>query len=685
MRPFYLTTPIYYVNDLPHIGHIYTTVVADVVARYRRLRGDAVYFLTGSDEHGQKIERAAEKEGVAPIALADRVVERYHQLWREMGISHDDFIRTTEPRHADGVRALIARLEANGDLYTARHEGWYCTGCETFYTDKELLQPGNRCPIHETAAEWRSEENVFFRLSRFQQRLLDWYDGDPQSVRPATRRNEVRAFVESGLRDLSVSRTSLAWGIPFPGQPGHTVYVWLDALTNYITALGYGQNDTALFERYWEHGGTRLHLVGKDILRFHAVYWPAFLMSAGLPLPTTVFAHGWWLRDDKKMSKSVGNVVRPDHLVSRFGADSLRYFLLREMVFGQDASFSDEAFVDRFNSDLANDLGNTASRLVTLSRSAFDGKTPPVPCDDNPVLLAAAKAVEEYRAAMDDFAFSRALEALWRILAEANQYIVTREPWKLIKTEGPSEKLSRVLWNGLEAVRIVASGLLPFMPEIAPRVLRAIGAGAPPASLDGLAWGGLPNGAALPELEPLFPRIDRAAYLAEIHAAGAPSAAGGGPAKTTRNKNPRSETKPMTTPPNDPTVPAAPAATSTPASAPAAVPAAAPATIAIDQFMQIELRVATILAAEPVPKSEKLLKMSIDVGEESGPRQIVAGIAKAYAPEALVGKQVVVVANLQPAKLMGVQSNGMVLAASLDGVPVLLHPAAAVPNGTKVR
>ena len=388
MRPFYLTTPIYYVNDLPHIGHIYTTVVADVLARYRRLRGDSVYFLTGSDEHGQKIERAAEKEGVAPIALADRVVERYHQLWREMGISHDDFIRTTEPRHADGVRALIARLEANGDLYTARHEGWYCTGCETFYTDKELLQPGNRCPIHETAAEWRSEENVFFRLSRYQQPLLDWYDGDPQSVRPASRRNEVRAFVEGGLRDLSVSRSSLAWGIPFPGNPGHTVYVWLDALTNYITALGYGRADTTLFDRYWEqsgqHGGTRLHLVGKDILRHHAVYWPAFLMSAGLPLPTTVFAHGWWLRDDKKMSKSVGNVVRPDHLVARFGADSLRYFLLREMVFGQDASFSDEAFVDRFNSDLANDLGNTASRLVTLSRSAYEGKTPPTPCCSRP-------------------------------------------------------------------------------------------------------------------------------------------------------------------------------------------------------------------------------------------------------------------------------------------------------------
>jgi methionyl-tRNA synthetase len=657
MRPFYLTTPIYYVNDLPHIGHIYTTVVADVLARYRRLRGDAVYFLTGSDEHGQKIERAAEKEGVPPIALADRVVERYHQLWREMEISHDDFIRTTEARHAEGVAALIARLDASGDLYSARHEGWYCTGCEVFYTEKELLQPGNRCPIHETPAEWRSEENVFFRLSRYQQKLLDWYDANPQAVRPTTRRNEVRAFVEAGLRDLSVSRGNLSWGLPFPGRAGQTVYVWLDALTNYITALGFGRGDTALYDRFWAGGDTRLHLVGKDILRFHAVYWPAFLMSAGLPLPTTVFAHGWWLRDEKKMSKSVGNVVRPDHLVARFGADPLRYFLLREMVFGQDASYSDEAFVDRFNSDLANDLGNTASRLVTLSRSAFDGRTPPVPCDDNPVLLAARKGAEDYRAAMDDFAFNRALEALWRILAEANQYLVTREPWKLIKTEGPTEKLSRVLWNGLEAVRIVATGLLPFMPEVAPRVLRTIGAEAVPTTLDALAWGGLPNGVPLAEAQPLFPRIDRAAYLAELQAA---------------------EPKP------------APAALpSTPKAQPFASAKAAPSEskpmITIDQFAQIELRVATILAAEPVPKSEKLLKMSIDVGEETGPRQIVAGIAKAYPPETLVGRQVVVVANLQPAKLMGTESNGMVLAASLEGVPVLLHPEKAVPNGTKVK
>jgi len=662
MRTFYVTTPIYYVNDLPHIGHIYTTVVADVLARYRRLAGDRTYFLTGTDEHGQKIERAAAKEGVAPLQLADRVVARYHALWRQLGITHDDFIRTTEERHERGVAELIGRIAAAGDLYSDRHEGWYCTGCETFYTEKELLQPGNRCPVHETPAEWRSEENVFFRLSRYQEKLLDWYERHPESVQPATRRNEVRAFVEAGLRDLSVSRGNLSWGIPFPGHPGQTVYVWLDALSNYVTALGFGAPDVERYETFWagDHG-PRLHLVGKDILRFHAVYWPAFLMSAGLPLPTTVWAHGWWLRDEKKMSKSVGNVVRPDHLLERFGADPLRYFLLREMVFGLDASFSDEAFVDRFNSDLANDLGNTASRVVTLARSAFAGKTPPVPCDDNPVLAAARVAIPEYRAAMDELAFSRALEALWRILAEANQYLVTREPWKLIKSEGPSEKLSRILWNGLEAVRLVATGLLPFMPSVAPQVLAAIGVREVPSSLDALAWGGTPTGVPLAEPQPLFPRIDKKEFLAALQPpAGAPAA-----------------TPSIASPPA-----AQPAASPKPKAAPAAPEK--PGMITIDQFFQTELKVGTVTAAERVPKSDKLLQLTVDLGEEA-PRTVVAGIAKAYAAEAMVGRQVIVVANLQPAKLMGVESQGMVLAASEDGQPILLHPEKPVANGTRVK
>jgi methionyl-tRNA synthetase len=639
MSTFYLTTPIYYVNGPPHIGHIYTTAVGDTMVRYRRMTGDETWFLTGTDEHGQNIERAARKEGIAPIELADRIVADYHRLRDRLGFSYDDFIRTTEERHLLGVEEMVRRIEAAGDLYTAVHEGWYCSPCETFYTEKEL-GPEKTCPVHGTPVEWKSEENVFFRLSKYQQPLLDLYEKHPEFVRPATRLNEVRSFVESGLRDLSVSRASVEWGIPFPGRPGQTVYVWLDALTNYISALGFGRQDHALYDKFWAHGDVRINLIGKDILRFHAVYWPAFLLSAGLPLPTTVWSHGWWNRDGRKMSKSQGNVVRPDELIDRFGADAVRYFLLREMVFGQDASFSDEAFIDRFNSDLANDLGNTVSRVVTLARRAFDGKTPPVPCDDNPLIPVARQAAADYRAAMEEWAFNRALEALWRLLAEANQYLVTREPWKLIKSEGATDSLSRILWNGLEATRIVATGLLPFMPRVAADVLAAVGAAEIPTRLDALEWGGTPTGAELPEPKPLFPRIDKEAYLAEAK----------GPEKA-KTMEPAAPEKPRMT---------------------------------VDRFFEAELKVATILAAEPVPKSNKLLKLSVDVGEGS-PRTLVAGIALAYKPEDLVGKQVVVVANLQPAKLMGVESNGMVLAASLDGKPVLLHPAAQVPNGTRVK
>lgn len=640
MPTFYLTTPIYYVNDLPHIGHIYTTTVADTLARYLRLAGQDVYFLTGTDEHGQNIERAARKEGIEPLALADRVVSRYHEMRDRMSFSYDDFIRTTEERHRQGVFEMVRRMEATGDFYSARHEGWYCSPCETFYTEKELAA-GKTCPVHGTPLEWKSEENVFFRLSKYQQPLLDLYAQHPEFVRPASRLNEVRSFVETGLRDLSVSRANVEWAIPFPGRTGQTLYVWLDALSNYLSALGFGGTDESLYRKLWEHGDTRLHLIGKDILRFHAVYWPAFLMSAGVPLPSTVWAHGWWQRDGRKVSKSAGNVVRPDELIDRFGSDSVRYFLLREMVFGQDANFSDEGFVDRYNSDLANDLGNTVSRLVTLSRRAFDGKTPPHAGGDNPLAPLASQVREEYRTAMADLAFSRALESLWRLLAETNQYIVSHEPWKLIKTEGASPRLAGILWNGLEAVRIVATGLLPFMPMTAPRVLAAIGTATPPASLDAMAWGGTPFGAELPEPAPLFPRIDKKAYL-------------GGEAKAEEKE------KTMET--------------------------AAPekSLVSIDQFFQAELKVATITAAEPVPKSNKLLKLTVDVGE-GAPRTLVAGIALAYQPEDLVGKQVVVVANLQPAKLMGVESQGMVLAASLDGKPVLLHPGAPVPNGTRVK
>ncbi len=632
---FYVTTPIYYVNDLPHIGHSYTTIVADVVARYRRLAGDEVHFLTGTDEHGQKIERAAAERDMAPIELADQVVARYRELWPQLAISHDDFIRTTEARHRAGVEELVRRIEAAGDLYLGRHEGWYCVACEIFYTEKELLA-GRRCPVHETAAEWRSEENVFFRLTRYQEPLLAWYEAHPDFVRPATRANEVRSFVAAGLRDLSVSRSTVSWGIPFPEHSGQTTYVWLDALTNYISALGFGQRDDGPYRRFWQGEGSRLHLVGKDILRQHAVYWPAFLMSAALPLPTTVFAHGFWLRDERKVSKSVGNIVRLDPLIERFGPDPVRYYLLRDMVFGQDAQYSDEAFVERFNADLANGLGNTLSRVVTLSRRAFGGGSPPERCSDNPLITLAEQATTEYRAAMEELAFDRALKALWRLLDGANQYVVEREPWKLLQGEGPTPQVSRILWNGCEATRIAAVGLLPFMPRLAPRVLAGLGLASPPAGLGALAWGGTPTGTSLPEPEPLFPRIDKASYLAAAETAAAPAA---------------QET----------------------------------AMITIDQFLETELRVGTVRAAARIPKADKLLQLTVDLGEGE-PRTLVAGIAQEYAPESLLGRQVVVVANLQPARIRGVDSQGMVLAAvTADDRAVLLQPDGAVADGSRVR
>ena len=639
MKTFYATTPIYYVNDLPHIGHIYSTIVGDVLTRYHRLIGDETRFLTGTDEHGQNIERAAAAQGITPIELADRVVERYHELWRTFEIRHDDFIRTTEPRHRRGVEEIVRRIEAAGDLYLARHEGWYCASCETFYTEKELVD-GN-CPVHERPTAWQSEENVFFRLSKYAAPLLEIYRGRPEFVRPENRRAEVMSFVEAGLKDLSVSRTNVKWGVPFPGRPGHVVYVWLDALSNYVTALGFGAEDDRLYREFWENpGGRRVHLFGKDILRFHAVYWPAFLLSAGLPVPTTVWAHGWWLRDEKKMSKSVGNVVRPDSLVRDFGPDALRYFLMREMAFGQDASFSDQAFLERYNADLANDLGNTVSRISALCRQAF-ASSPPEPCEDNEVIAAWGRAREGWRVAMDDFAFHRGLETIWRFLSEINGYVVSREPWKLLKEEGPSARLSRILYSASEGVRLAAGLLWPFMPATSRRISAALGAAPEDPKLADLEWGHLPVGAPLAAAEALFPRVDTAAYFGSKEA-----------------KMPER----------------------TDASA-----AGAESRISIQDFQRLRLVTGRILQAERVPRSNKLVCLQVDLGTER--RQVVAGIANSYEPESLVGRNVVIVANLAPAKLMGIESNGMVLAATVGeaGEPSLLEVPNDVPPGSVVK
>ena len=634
-QKFYITTAIHYVNDVPHIGHMYENIVADVIARHRRRMGDDVLFLTGTDEHGQRIERSAAKQGILPIELADRVVADHHRLWKKLSISYDDFIRTTEGRHRVGVHEIIRRmLERNpDDIYLGEFSGWYCPNDETYFTEKEVTDA--RCPNGHPLERAR-EQNYFFRLSRYQRPLLDFYKAHPNFVLPQTRFNEVIAFVEGGLKDLSVSRTSIQWGIQWPGNQDHIIYVWLDALTNYISALGFGSSEHERFDRYWP---ADLHLIGKDIIRFHAVYWPAFLISAGVGPPKQIYGHGWWLRDNQKISKSVGNIVRPENIVDDFGADAFRYFVLREMVFGQDQNYSDEAFLARYNADLANDLGNTMSRALKMSESYFGGKTPPTPCEDNELIRASRELVPEYLRAMDDYAFQRALENTWRLLVAINAYIVAKEPWKRFKESGADESLSRVIWNCLESLRIVWVMLAPFMPTLTRDALARLGGDPDAIGRDGLKWGALPNNVPIRVGESMFPRADAAAYI-------------GGT---------------MSNPPIETTQAAPPDL----------------AKITIDQFMEIDLRVAEIRAAEKVEKSKKLIKMTVFDGE--GERTLVAGIATRYSAEELVGRKVVIVANLQPAKLMGIESNGMVLAASIGGEPSLLSVDASVPAGTKVK
>jgi methionyl-tRNA synthetase len=648
-RPtFYVTTPIYYVNDEPHIGHTYTTVVADTLARYKRATGWDVRFLTGTDEHGQKIERAAAKLGIAPIALADRVVARYHELWKRLSISHDDFIRTTEPRHAQGVNKLIERMSAAGDIYQGSYDGMYCAGCEAFYPASQIKN--GRCPEQGHPVEPLKESSYFFRLSKYQQPLLDWIDAHPNAIRPVTRRNEVRAFIASGLKDLSISRTTLRWGIPWPGDGAHTVYVWVDALTNYLSALGFGSSDTALETRYWP---AQVHLVGKDIVRFHAVYWPAFLMSAGLPLPECIYAHGWWLRDEAKMSKSLGNVVRPGPLLDAVGPDALRYFLLREMTFGLDGTYSDEQLLDRYNGDLANELGNVTSRIIALCDTGCGGQLPPPSSRAEAFELrdSAAQAHAAWRAAFDDYDFSTGLAAIWKLAADLNRFLQAHAPWALAKDPAAADAHGAVLRGAAEALLQIASMASPALPgacsEIASRLGTVI-----PNDISVFRWGLLPVSAPVAKRGPLFARVDKAGYFQETHV---------------------SESQPPTP---------SPAPATTPAAATGAA-AGLPDTITIDDFLRVDLRVARVLAAERIEGADKLLKLHLDLGGST--RQIVAGIAKAYTPEQLVGKSIVVVANLKPAKLRGVESQGMLLAADLDGRPIVATFEEAVQPGTRVR
>src|SRR6267143_1335749 len=586
-RKYYLTTPIYYVNDTPHIGHTYTTVVADVIARFRRMTGQEVYFLTGTDEHGQKIELAARAKGMAPIALANQVVERFRSLWTTLGISNDDFIRTTEERHRRGVEKLYEKILAKGDIYKDAYKGWYCTSCESFYPENQIVD--GRCPDQGHKVDWTEEESYFFRLSKYQEPLLNHYAEHPEFVFPESRRNEVVSFVGSGLKDLSISRSSFSWGIPLPGDPKHVFYVWFDALSNYVTALGYG-SDRKLYARYWP---ADIHLVGKDILRFHAVYWPAFLMSADEPLPRRVVAHGWWLRDAPKISKSKGGVVDPLPLIEAFGVDPVRYFLMRELVFGQDANYSDEAFIDRVNTDLANDLGNLVSRTLKMIEDYCGGKTPktdPRFRGDEPLKKAAQDAVDGFVKDFEELEFSSGLARVWGFIGLLNRFIVQNEPWKLAQDPARRWALESVLYTVAEGLRIVAILVAPVMPRSASGLWNRLGIGGDvtTASLQHVHWGELRPGHAVARGEGLFPRIDKAAYLKDA----------------TLNKE-----SSMDAP--KPTVPAAPSP------APPAAAGAGSAEIAIDEFARVDLRTAKIVAAERVQGADKLLRLTVDIGAET--------------------------------------------------------------------
>jgi len=667
---FYITTPIYYVNARPHIGHAYTTIACDTIARRQRMLGAETFFLTGTDEHGQKIERAAQAAGKTPQQYADEISGEFRQLWKRMGISNDDFIRTTEDRHKKRVQELFRRIRDNGYIYKGTYTGQYCVSDE-LYVDG--AQPGDPCPTCGRITETVKEENYFFKLSQFQDKLLALY-ANPEFIRPETRRNEVISFVRSGLRDLSISRSTFTWGIPVPDDPKHVIYVWLDALANYITAIGYGSSHAGAQEAFKKFWPADVQMIGKEIVRFHCVYWPAFLMAAGLAMPQAIVAHGWLLFEESKMSKSRGNIVRTETILDVLGADALRYFLLREVVFGQDGSFSFDALVQRYNSDLANGLGNLASRTLTMINDYFEGEVPRPSrgasrTADDAIAELARRTIREFGTLFDQFQFSRALEGAWALIAAVDKYIVENEPWALSKKqdEDSRSRLATVLYTAAEALRIATALAHPVMPEATGKIWSQMGLGdIKKVALSELAWGELRLGTKLGEVQPVFPRADKSAIermqKMEEEQRGAPVA-----------ESPTAETA---KPANPSQVGAAASVSS--------VALAADDKISIDDFSKVELRVGLVKVAERVPKADKLLRLEIDIGTEV--RQVLAGIAEAYAPETLVGRKVVIVANLAPRKLRGMESNGMIVAASLEGGrPVLAGFLEDVPVGARLK
>ncbi len=653
MSRFYLTTAIDYVNSRPHLGTAYEKIAADVIARYMRLAGVDTHFVMGNDEHSQNVFRKARELGEDPLAYCDRMAQEFLDVWKRLDISFDDFIRTTEPRHRRSVQELVRRISAAGDIYEGHYEGWYCVSCEGFKQEKDLVDA--LCPVHRTKPDWIREKNYFFRLSRYRDRLLRHFEEHPEFLVPDVRRNEIVRLLESGLEDISVSRAGQAWGIPMPDDPSSVIYVWVDALINYVSAVGFG-SEPAMFERWWP---ADLHVIGKDITRFHAVIWPAMLMSAGVALPKQVFGHGWVHLKGEKMSKSLGTAVEPLEAVHRFGPDPLRLYLVKEISFGNDGDFTWERYEDRYNVDLANNLGNLVSRIAAMADRYRGGVLNPGDAGPGRLAHIASEALEAYRRGMDVFALEEGVAAAFRLVDGANEYIASTEPWVMARDEAQAGRLSQVLFDIAEAVRIAGVLLLPVMPGSAAEILRRVGETRAPADvrLADAHWRDHGERRVL-KGDSLWPRVE----------------AGERSIRVNDQKHTPAQGAPASAPQSAASASAAPQ------------PAVAPGgdRITIDEFMKVDLRVAKVLAAEKVPNSRKLVKLSIDAGTEQ--RTLVAGIADAYEPEALVGRTIVMVFNLKPARLMGIESNGMVLAASPDGgKPALVTFDQEVAPGTRVR